>query len=263
MASVYLIASTKINDSQLLDWLMECHNPNGEADPYIKYLMHADLSHGDVLAEVAGRRCYRSFAAGLNPNVKKIRSDAPAYIENILKSGHGSVLEHVSGTFAVEKVTRVFTHELVRHRAGTAFSQESLRYVRLSEDLEVRIPDVIADDERAKSLFLAVEESAKRHQKMLAELFSIEEMKDFNQKKILTSAFRRIAPIGLITGIIFTANVRALRWMLEQRSSPHAEEEMQEVFFDVGCICKREWPLLFGDFRLEDDLFWRPGHPKV
>ena len=85
------------------------------------------------LAEFAGKMCYRSWEPGLNPNVRKVRDDQDAYLQNILRQQHGSVLEHVSFTFVLHNISRVFTHEIVRHRPGTAVSQESLRYVRLDE----------------------------------------------------------------------------------------------------------------------------------
>ncbi len=86
---------------------------------------------GELIVEFGGRACYRSWEPGLNPNVTKVRTDQREYFANILRSAHGSVLEHANYSFALRNVSRVFTHELVRHRAGSAFSQESLRYVRL------------------------------------------------------------------------------------------------------------------------------------
>ena len=62
------------------------------------------------------------------PNRTK-NADAQKYIDNILKSGHGSVLEHAQYSFLLYGVGRDFTHELVRHRTGVAFSQVSQRYV--------------------------------------------------------------------------------------------------------------------------------------
>ena len=67
------------------------------------------------------------LGAGANPNVSKVRADRREYFANILRSAHGSVLEHANYSFALRNVSRVLTHELVRHRAGSAFSQESLR----------------------------------------------------------------------------------------------------------------------------------------
>src|SRR6202167_2111978 len=86
---------------------------------------------GELIVEFGGRACYRSWEPGLNPNVSRVRTDPRVYLENILSSAHGSVLEHANYTFALRNVSRVATHEIVRHRAGAAYSQESLRYVRL------------------------------------------------------------------------------------------------------------------------------------
>src|SRR5690348_17966668 len=63
---------------------------------------------------------YTTLFRSLNPNVKKVRADQRAYLENILAQQHGSVLEHAQFTFVFHNVTRVLTHELARHRPGTA-----------------------------------------------------------------------------------------------------------------------------------------------
>src|SRR5437879_10667410 len=97
---------------------------------------------GELIVEFGGRACYRSWEPGLNPNVTKVRSDQREYFANILRSAHGSVLEHANYSFALRNCSRVFTHELVRHRAGSAFSQESLRYVRLT-DIGFRVPPAL------------------------------------------------------------------------------------------------------------------------
>src|SRR5690349_22693077 len=52
------------------------------------------ISDAELLVEFAGRRCYKSWAPGLNSNVTKVREDSGAYLENILSSKHGAVLEH-------------------------------------------------------------------------------------------------------------------------------------------------------------------------
>ena len=73
---------------------------------------------GEALVEFGGRLCYRSWEPGLNPNVRRIRTDQAEYFANILRSQHGSVLEHANYSLALRNVSRTFTHELVRHRAG-------------------------------------------------------------------------------------------------------------------------------------------------
>lgn len=70
----------------------------------------------------AGKAYYRSWQPGLNPNVTKTRDGAKGYIRNIIGTGHGSVLEHTPVSFLIYNVSRVFTHELVRHRGGELHS---------------------------------------------------------------------------------------------------------------------------------------------
>src|SRR5690606_6314298 len=80
-------------------------------------------SDGELLVEVAGRTCYKSFGTGLNANLTRVRADHAEYIGNILATKHGSVLDHAGATVGFAHVSRIFTHELVRHRAGCAYSQ--------------------------------------------------------------------------------------------------------------------------------------------
>src|SRR3954453_21255676 len=67
------------------------------------------------------------------------------YLDNIKKQGHGSVLEHANYSLLLEGVSRSLTHELVRHRAGFAYSQLSQRYVDESEPRFVMPPAIIGD----------------------------------------------------------------------------------------------------------------------
>jgi thymidylate synthase (FAD) len=242
---VYLIAETMINEDNVFAWLSDL---GGES-----CLAHVEGEDKGKLIELCGRRCYKSFTPGLNPNVTKIRTDSHDYLENIKKSRHGSVMEHASVTFAVENASRVFTHELVRHRAGTAFAQESLRYVRLT-DLNMYFPEIFSafgTDQEAAALKLAHEYMvySENTQKALAEIFKDELDGNFHVKKKLTSAFRRFAPIGLATGIIFTANIRALRHLIEMRTDDSAEEEIRLIFGQVADIAKEKMPYLFDDYK--------------
>ena len=81
-----------------------------------------ESTDGERLAEFAGRLCYMSQR---NPAGRNTRD----YLENIKRQGHGSVLEHANYSVLIEGVSRSLTHELVRHRAGWAYSQLSQRYV--------------------------------------------------------------------------------------------------------------------------------------
>jgi thymidylate synthase (FAD) len=215
---------------------------------------------GELLVEFAGRACYRSWEPGLNPNVTRIRTDRHEYFANILRSGHGSVLEHANYTFALRNVSRVATHEIVRHRAGSAFSQESLRYVRLA-DIGFRVPPAL---EPLRERVLAIVEQLEEMQREGASALGIDaEGVPFHVKKEVTSALRRLAPIGLSTDIIWTANVRTLRHVIEMRTDSGAEEELRLIFDQVARIMQAEAPELFQDFQRAEDGSWIPEHHKV
>ncbi len=214
----------------------------------------------ELLVEFAGRMCYRSWEPGLNPNVSRIRTDQREYLANVIGSLHGSVLEHASFTLVFHNVSRTFTHELVRHRAGSAFSQESLRYVRLT-NIGFRVPPAL---EPVRDKVLAIVEQLEEFQVSAAAELGIDaEGVPFHVKKELTSALRRLAPIGLSTEIVWTANVRTLRHVIEMRTAAGAEEELRLVFDKVARIMQTEAPGLFQDFTRSEDGCWVPEHRKV
>jgi thymidylate synthase (FAD) len=218
------------------------------------------LNGGELLVEFGGRACYRSWEPGLNPNVTKVRADQREYFANILRSAHGSVLEHANYSFALRNVSRVFTHELVRHRAGSAFSQESLRYVRLA-DIGFRVPPAL---EPVREQVLSIVEQLEELQVSAAKDLGIDEQGvPFHVKKEVTSALRRLAPIGLSTDIVWTANARTLRHVIEMRTAEGAEEELRLVFDKIAHIMQAEAPGLFQDFTRQDDDSWVPEHRKV
>jgi thymidylate synthase (FAD) len=215
---------------------------------------------GELLVEFGGRACYRSWEPGLNPNVTRVRSDQREYFENILRSAHGSVLEHANYSLVIRNCSRVLTHELVRHRAGSAFSQESLRYVRLT-DIGFRVPPAL---EPVREQVVSIVEQLEEFQVTAAKALGIDEDGvPFHVKKEVTSALRRLAPIGLSTDIVWTANVRTLRHVIEMRTAAGAEEELRHVFDLIARIMLEEAPGLFQDFTQDAEGAWVPEFRKV
>jgi thymidylate synthase ThyX len=152
------------------------------------------------------------------------------------------------------------THELVRHRAGSAFSQESLRYVRLT-DIGFRVPPAL---EPLRGQVLAIVEQLEEFQRDAAATLRIDdEGVPFHVKKEVTSALRRLAPIGLSTDIIWSANLRTLRHVIEMRTAEGAEEELRIVFDEVARVMMREAPLIFQDFERDAGGCWEPRFHKV
>jgi thymidylate synthase (FAD) len=256
--TVFLIARPSLDVAGIRGYLEDVGGESwlerrlGEAD--------AEPNAGELLVEFAGRACYRSWEPGLNPNVSKVRTDQREYFANILRSAHGSVLEHANYSLAIRNASRVFTHEIVRHRAGSAFSQESLRYVRLA-DIGFRVPPAL---EPVRERVLSIVEQLEDFQLDVAKQLELDEASlPFHVKKEVTSALRRLAPIGLSTDIIWTANVRTLRHVIEMRTAEGAEEELRLVFDKVARIMQAEAPGLFQDFVRQDDGSWVPAHHKV
>jgi len=253
---VFLVARPELDYEQLAAYLGEVGGLS-----WLERLDRDQLTPQD-LAEFAGRLCYRSFEPGLNPNVTRVRTDQTAYLRNILASAHGSVLEHLNFSFVLHNVSRVLTHELVRHRPGVAISQESLRFVRLT-DLPFWFPDWARQDaelmKRAGELLDRMEE----FQAWAARHFGLDdEGVPFATKKHRTSFMRRFAPEGVATGLVWTANVRTLRHCIEARTAEGAEEEIRLIFDRIGQIMRAECPALFGDYTVEDGA-WIPGWRKV
>lgn len=251
---VFLIGETRLDNSQVQRYLDHVKT---------NFKITSKASDSEALVEFMGRLCYRSWEPGLNANVTKVREGNDKYIANILSVKHGSVLEHAVTHWVFADVSRVFTHELVRHRAGTAFSQESLRFVRLT-DLGLWLPPEAREQPWLQDLFEKTFQTLEGLQKEMAFALGLDnEGKQFKEKKVLTSLMRRLAPLGLATTIGVTFNFRALRHIIEMRTAASAEAEIRMVFDIVARIAKIHWPNIFSDFEQNDAGEWVPKHSKV
>lgn len=186
------------------------------------------------LIECAGRTCYDSYGQG--------RSSVD-YHKHILEVGHGSVLEHASISFYLDNISRGCTHELVRHRAGTAISQRSTRYVDESDSKWMLHPLLVARIEELEAEGVAREaiddallvdctpklardsyDCIVQHlQKWLID----KGVDKFTARKQARGAARGMLGNALCTSMVWTANIRALRNVIEQRASPHADAEIR------------------------------------
>lgn len=160
-----------------------------------------------------------------------------------------SVLEHTVVNFVLLDVSRVLTHELVRHGDGTAFSQESGRYVR--RELGMFIPDIVRENPQLFKEFVKAAEAIEDNYTKLVALSGINEATDFGWKKKMTSALRRILPEGRANAIFFSANHRALRHIIQMRTDRHAEEEVRKAFVPVFYAMLDRYPAIYADGRVE------------
>ena len=294
---VFMVGSTKVDEAEVKRWMTHIGAPEFE-------LPTEGVTNPAMLIALAGKRCYMSFKVdeSLNPNITRIREDYVKYFDNILASGHGSVLEHSVYNFAIEGVSRVFTAEMNRHRAGWAISEGSLRFIRFGENIPYWVPDSIQGedvltDDRGLSMFdggslsvthdrvtaspgyWSLEEKRHASRLIFARAFKQQEAayrvlqaiwaeelapeSKFKDKKQVTSMMRRIVGLGVATGGMWSGNIRALRHVFAMRASKHAEEEMIHVFSRVVKMMADKEPLLFGDFEQDDNGYWRPRYVKV
>lgn len=250
--AVYLVAQTRINRPEMLSYLQAV---GGQA-----WYDRIPANDGDALSEFAGRLCYRSWAPGLNANVTKVRTDTEAYLDNIIESEHGSILEHTQVSWVFHNVSRVFTHELVRHRVGIAVSQESGRYVRM-EEVPFWTPEILRPMEAE---IIELIEHTESFYALAVQKFGLNEPKvSFDYKKKVTSALRRLVPFGHSSGVLWSCNLRTLRYVLGKRTELAAEEEMRLVYDLVGQHVTQEYPTLFADFTRQDNGCWVSAHPKA
>jgi thymidylate synthase (FAD) len=134
--------------------------------------------------------------------------------------------------------------------------------VRL-DDLPFWFPDWAQDDPELMARSMALLAEMEAHQRWMVEHFELDAPgKKFEEKKFRTSFMRRFAPEGVATGIVWGANLRTIRHVLQMRTDPGAEEEMRLVFNRVGMIMQKECPFLFGDFQADEGV-WVPQYRKV
>ncbi len=293
---IFNIAQTVVNRQAVRKWL----DFLGASD----FVIPDDEAVTDpaLLIAIAAKRCYKSFTVELNPNLSRVRSDWGEYIDNILKSGHGSVLEHSVYTWAIENVSRVFTGEMNRHRAGWAISEGSMRFIRFSDAVpywepeSIRGSDVLNDKAVRRLIespvsglasmvhFLNIptaDVEAKKHATRLLFSMSFDGQRDmykaleeiwkaelapeskFKAKKEITSMMRRTIGMGCATGGVWTGNIRALRHVMTMRCEPAAEEEILHVFSRIAQEMLSKEPMLIGDFAKDEHGYWRPKYRKI
>ena len=236
--TVYLVGRVSLNDAELARFLKDHNVENWTTSTEIP---------AEILPEVAGRLCYMSFA-------RPRPGGNETYLGHIKQVGHGSVLEHSVWNFIITGVSRSFTHELVRHRAGFGYSQLSQRYVdeSVADFIE---PDCIADDPELHEIWqLAVQHTQEAYIKLVERLqqeFSSIEDKT-QRRKLARQAARSVLPNATETKIFVSANARSLRHFVELRCSEYAEIEIREVAACMLEILQREAPNIFGDYEIID-----------
>ncbi len=287
---IFNLANTEINRVGVSQWLRDM---GGDID------VPTGLTGAEEITAHACKRCYKSHRLGMNPNLTMVRKDWRKTITAAIESGHGSVLEHACYTWGIEGVTRVFTAEMNRHRAGVGVSEGSLRYISF-EDIPYWLPSSIrmsdkeisryahlrdveyqldSEEQREwdylnakvetqlifKKVFKFCQDNYVDAKELWDKLVPVEggSKEIFTAKKKATSMLRRLIPMGVSTGGVWTVNLRAVRHIISMRADEPAEEEIFWVWTRIAKYMLEKEPTFMGDFEETPEGFWRPKNWKV
>jgi len=239
---VYLVGR-QVMDREAVDEFLGEYGMSWETDTEVG---------GEQMVEAAGRICYLSFGKGRKTNKE--------YVENLMSMKHGSVLEHAVWDLVIAGVSRSFSHELVRHRAGFGYSQLSQRYVDESMANFVE-PEIIVRDPQMHEVWLkSVKASHAAYVELVEGMMAVaeeraaasgEKVNKTHLRKQVREAARSVLPNATETMIFVSANARALRHFIELRGSEGADAEIRRVAVKVLRIMQAEAPTLFADYVIE------------
>lgn len=185
----------------------------------------------DAVCNMAAGTCVSEDIPIMEMSVNRYRA-----LKGALASGHESVAEHASFTFAVSGVSRALTHQLVRHRMAS-YSQQSQRYVKVTgknneRGLNYITPYSIWDigmDYEYDELMDSIESF---YDKMIA-------------RGIPEEDARYILPNACTTNIVVTMNARQLMHFFKLRCCTRAQWEIRELADKMLELCKEVAPTIF------------------
>ncbi len=196
----------------------------------MKVVLVRHTYNADQLAAIAAKVCYS------NQSIEDMDMDEQyreKLIRRVVKSGHHSVLEHVVFTYSIEGISRVATHQLVRHRIAS-YSQQSHRYTAIKRESFV-IPQSIADNEEAQTLY----------NEMLDK--TVETYEKLVEMGIKKEDARFVIPQGVASNILVTMNARELIHFFRLRCCVRAQWEIREAAIEMLKLAKKHAPVIFED----------------
>ena len=208
-----------------------------EKQLHVELIAHTPLP--EQVCALGAKLCYaKADVAALRERVSA--QDQSVFLERIMQSGHLSVLEHASFTFAIEGVSRVLLAQLTRHRIAS-FSVESQRYVSLAENFSYIIPPAI------KNLG---EEAVQRYQAQMDQMqaWYVEWQQALGAKGESSNEDARfVLPNACETRLILTMNTRELMHFFELRCCQRAQWEIRALAEEMLRLCKQAAPVLFAN----------------
>ena len=178
---------------------------------------------------MSARLCYSPIGAA-QLEEKITDEQAAKLVRKLVEMGHFSTLEHVTFTFAIEGVSRVLTHQLVRHRIAS-YSQQSQRYVK-EHDFETILPLSIAARPAEREKF----------EKLMSEIRTL--YTEWTEMGIPAEDARYILPNAAETKIVVTMNVRSLYNFFSLRCCTRAQWEIRALAEKMLAEVKEVAPVL-------------------
>lgn len=227
-----------------------------------------DAAPADSLIEFAGRACYETWD---RPNPHTATNES--YVRHIMEVGHTALLEHPTATFYIRGLSRLCSHEFIRHR-HFSFSQLSQRYV--PDETSVVVPPAIAGDEELTALFIQASDVARdAFGELLDALKEREEQaraarqeagytpglgvsdnpqvmgaRQLLRAKQARQAARAILPGAVETRLVVTGNFRTWRHFIGMRAIEHADIEMRRLAVEILRQLQKAAPHAFDDFAI-------------
>ena len=202
----------------------------------------------------AARTCYSSIVPTelWFDSANKTKEDKLKLVRAILSSGHESIAEHVYFTFCIEGISRACSHQLVRHRAGIVFSQQSQRYVEIKEDISIFEGTHYDKDnylentkviEALDKYFVWDKNNYAQFHSLCNALYSyLYQVRD----GVAPEDARAVLPNATKTNIVMSINLRELIHISELRLCQRAQTEIRDLFKAI----KKEVEL----FHIGDDV---------
>ena len=227
--SVKLLAHTTI-DTDAISELMEIQPASTDAETLVTF---------------AGRSCYESWH---RPS-EATRDDADYIERTIFEQQHGSILEHATATLYFTGVSRAFLTELTRHR-HLSFSVRSQRFVN-EAGANIVLPPIYRSGKaepgtalaKAAELLEGIAQDLDSHYEGLV----VEATEDGHGRKQAREAARSILPNMTETKMVVTGNLRAWLEVINRRTAPDADAELQEVMGMARDVLKPLAPSIFKD----------------
>ena len=176
---------------------------------------------------MAARQCY---SAGFAPDLLSTPKQDSELIRKVLGSGHTSIAEHAVFSIAIRGCSRSASHQLVRFRVGTVFSQQSQRYTSVGEDYIV--PETVKENSLLRVYNHTIKMAYDAYERMI-------------DAGVPKEDARYVLPNACPTNLIMSMNARELLHAFNLRCCNRTQWEIRELFNEILRLVKPIAPTIF------------------